>query len=274
MKKIIDLSDGSPDWDIWRLPGITGGDAGILTGSPFATPFQLWLWKTKREPRPSLDGLPHIEKGKRLEVIAREKYEALMDDVYPAAQIFNDDHGFPMKSALDGLSMDATHGTEYKFVPDDVYAEIVAKDYVHPYYRSQCLHYVIAGKLETFDFVAINSKLEITIVELTWTEEDLTQLIEIMEAWWHHFTEDSPPEKTDKDTEQLGNNEDVALLFANYAVKKKAFDDAQEEFNKAKKILQEISEDAGMNIEHDAGKVSRFWKDGSELCKGHQEART
>jgi len=56
-----------------RLDLITGSDAAIICGlSPFCTPYQLWLYKTKREVEPDISDKPAVKAGNMLEGAVRD----------------------------------------------------------------------------------------------------------------------------------------------------------------------------------------------------------
>ena len=269
---IVDrLLEGSDGQRHWKAVGIGGGDTGAIFGcSPFATAYELWEIKTKRKPRPDLSGLPHIEKGNLMEVIARKSYEELTGIIVPAMTMVHDVRHW-QKAAMDGVSQDLLHGVEIKYVADEMFQRAVVEKFVPEHYRLQCLHYVVVGEFKTFDFIACNGAGEITIVDLEWTAEELLILIETETEFYRCIIQDEEPGKTENDVDDLtGNNEFESLMY-DYADLQIQASDLKKKIDAKKKTLEGFA--TRRSVRGLAGKVSRYWVTGQTDTKAFLDDR-
>jgi len=101
---VINVSQRSPEWRLWRSQGLSASEASIIMGrSPYKTPWRLWAEKTGLVLEQPLDNNPLIRLGIETEAIAlqcfEEKHEVLLlplcgeSDLYPL-----------MRASFDGLS--------------------------------------------------------------------------------------------------------------------------------------------------------------------------
>lgn len=72
---VINLAQRSPDWHQWRKSGVTASDSCILLGSPYKTPWRLWGEKRGLLLEADLSSNPNVQRGIRMEPIARLRYE-------------------------------------------------------------------------------------------------------------------------------------------------------------------------------------------------------
>jgi putative phage-type endonuclease len=76
---IVDLRQRSPEWLAWRNAGVTASEAPILMGSPYKTPWRLWAERRGVVLPEDLSGNPHVQRGIRMEPIARQRFEERHD---------------------------------------------------------------------------------------------------------------------------------------------------------------------------------------------------
>ncbi len=80
--RIVDLAQRTPEWHRWRNGGITASEAAVILGrSPYQTRWQLWAEKTGLILPEDLSANPNVQRGVRLEPIARKAYEARCGDL-------------------------------------------------------------------------------------------------------------------------------------------------------------------------------------------------
>ncbi len=80
--RIVDLAQRTPDWHRWRNGGITASEAAVILGrSPYQTRWQLWAQKTGLILPEDLSANPNIQRGIRLEPVARKAYEQKTGDL-------------------------------------------------------------------------------------------------------------------------------------------------------------------------------------------------
>jgi putative phage-type endonuclease len=74
--KVIDIRQRSPEWHQWRNSGVSASEADIVLGiSPYATPYRLYAEKKGILIPENLDRNPHVQRGVRIEPIARRAFE-------------------------------------------------------------------------------------------------------------------------------------------------------------------------------------------------------
>jgi predicted phage-related endonuclease len=62
---VINVSQRSPEWRLWRSQGVSASEAAIIMGrSPHKTPWRLWAEKTGLVLEQPLDNNPLIRIGK------------------------------------------------------------------------------------------------------------------------------------------------------------------------------------------------------------------
>src|SRR5450759_347046 len=74
--KVINVSQRSDAWRVWRAQGMSASEAAIIMGrSPYKTPWRLWSEKTGLVLEQALDNNPLIRVGIEAEAKARERFE-------------------------------------------------------------------------------------------------------------------------------------------------------------------------------------------------------
>ena len=74
--KVVDVSQRSDAWRVWRSQGIGASEAAILMGrSPYKTPWRWWAEKTGLVLEPSQDNNPLIRVGIQQEPAALQHFE-------------------------------------------------------------------------------------------------------------------------------------------------------------------------------------------------------
>ncbi len=83
--KVSTLKQDTPEWIEWRNTGLGASDAAVIIGeSPYETAFGLWQIKTGRKPPPDFSKNPNVQRGKRLEPLARRIAEQYIGEkLYP-----------------------------------------------------------------------------------------------------------------------------------------------------------------------------------------------
>jgi len=101
---VVDHEQGTAEWKDWRKDGITATDIPVLLGvNPYKSVYTLTLEKSGLAKEPNLDANPNVQRGNRLEPIARDVLdEKLNDALQPYCVELTD---FPvLRASLDGLS--------------------------------------------------------------------------------------------------------------------------------------------------------------------------
>jgi putative phage-type endonuclease len=80
--RVVDLPQRTPPWHQWRNNGIAASEAPVIMGrSPYKTPWRLWAEKTALVLPQDLSGNPNVQRGIRLEPIARAAFEQTHNDL-------------------------------------------------------------------------------------------------------------------------------------------------------------------------------------------------
>ncbi|WP_207188668.1 YqaJ viral recombinase family protein, partial [Thiocystis minor] len=74
--KVVNLSQRSPEWLVWRAQGVTASEAAVIVGrSPYKTIWRLWAEKTGLCEPDDLSNNPFVQRGMALEDDARQGFE-------------------------------------------------------------------------------------------------------------------------------------------------------------------------------------------------------
>ena len=102
--KVINVSQRSPDWRVWRSQGLSASEAAIIMGrSPYKTPWRLWAEKTGLVLEQALDNNPLIRIGIEVEPHALQRFEDKHDVLL--LPLCGESERYPlMRASFDGLS--------------------------------------------------------------------------------------------------------------------------------------------------------------------------
>lgn len=102
--KIVNLEQRTDEWKQWRRQGITATDAVVLAGSPYKTPWRLWMEKTGKALEEDLSANPRVRYGIEHEDDARTLFEKKFGmPVMPACG--ESDENPILRASFDGLTM-------------------------------------------------------------------------------------------------------------------------------------------------------------------------
>lgn len=182
------------EWIEWRRGGLGGSDAPVIKReSPFATPLELFLRRTKRIP-PQPVTYPML-RGIRMEPVARRRYEALTGIPMPA-RLLESDYWPVIRGSFDGLNEDARLAIEIKRPgrKDHLYA---LNGQVPRKYIWQCVHLLFVCRYRRLDYVSFNEEFEqryqtaiVSVYRHNWAERSL---IEDEKPFWRLLVTDTPP---------------------------------------------------------------------------------
>ncbi|MBN2399008.1 MAG: YqaJ viral recombinase family protein [Candidatus Aminicenantes bacterium] len=108
----LNFEQSTGDWLAWRRGGIGASDAPVVMGlSPWQKEGELLLLKTGQKAERPANGA--MERGKRLEPVARQAYVAHTGIAVEPVCVQSRRHDW-MRASLDGLSADGQHVLEIK----------------------------------------------------------------------------------------------------------------------------------------------------------------
>lgn len=194
------MEQGTRDWFLWRRAGIGSSDVPSVMGiSPYRTAFELWEEKTSKEE--PVEVTSHImEKGKRLEPIARAKFELMMEKSFEPAVIEMAEYPF-MRASLDGRSEDKREIIEIKYVGKVSHSD-AAIGKIPPHYMCQMQHQLLVSGADLCHYVSYDEKT-INTVRVLPDYHYMHKMLEACIEFWAMVIKEIPPPLMDKDWKPL-----------------------------------------------------------------------
>jgi len=123
--KVVPLVQGSTEWLLWRMRGVTASDAAVLLDrSPYKSFWRLWAEKSGYATEVDLSLNPLVRAGKRNEAKARAAYEAKVGELILPACV--ESSRIPLlRASLDGLKSN-NEPVEIKCPSDKVWLDVQA----------------------------------------------------------------------------------------------------------------------------------------------------
>lgn len=205
---MLDSEQRTTEWHNWRKKGLGASESPAIMGvSPYMTAYQLWEIKTgQRENNASNFA---IDRGNRLEPLARARYELISNVDMPAALVEHPEMPF-MRASLDGYNPQLKRVLEIK-VPNKEVFQLAKAGQVHEQYVYQLEHqlFVTGAEENHFFCVMVEGKgatERIVDDALVIYRSDMlkrTQLIQKCREFWECVQKGVPPGLSDKDTKYL-----------------------------------------------------------------------
>lgn len=140
--KQVSLDQGSPEWLRWRETGIGASEAAAIMGvSPWDTAYSLWEVKTGRKPPKPMN--PAMQRGKEMEEVARQAYEAETGELVTPMCAEHGAYSW-MKSSLDGITFSGDITLEIK-CPGQKDHALALNGIVPPKYFPQVQHQMMVA---------------------------------------------------------------------------------------------------------------------------------
>lgn len=214
--KTINEQQNTESWLEARRSIIGGSDvAGIMDISPFTTPHKIWLSKIGVEEEK--DNTFILEKGHRLEDVARAKLELRLGIDLPPIVARHSEEPW-MKVSLDGASLQEKVQVEIKYQGEKDFTALKDEEKIPPYYMVQVQYQLMVTGFEFSYYCAINDEKEICFVKV-FPDKDLME--KIFNATNHFYQENMlkkvAPGLTSKDSVKI---EDESILNALLTLKK------------------------------------------------------
>jgi putative phage-type endonuclease len=198
--RIVNLEQGSDDWLLWRGAGITSSDAAVIMGcSPWNNITDLWKEKASLAvPSPRLPSSA-MERGKRLEGVARDLYERLMGFLVPPVCGIHDSEDW-IKTSLDGWNERFKVVAEFKAVKKEDHFQALGGEVPEKYYW-QCQHHLLASGARICHYTSYSPQQSekhrrLKILEV-FPGEDTYRLLSAETEFWRSVREKIPPRDGD-----------------------------------------------------------------------------
>ena len=188
---IIELVQGSEEWEAWRHNGVGASDLAAIQGiSPFedATRENLFTEKVTRLRRPINFAM---RRGTKMEPVARDAYLASAE-VWEAKPVCIQHPAYPWaRASLDLLCQDGDGQwiVELKCPNKDRHAEALA-GFVPYYYQAQCHWQMFCAGLSTLHYVSYSElasfpqNKRLAVVQVKRDDELISRLINIAAEFW------------------------------------------------------------------------------------------
>ena len=253
---IVQLQQGSAEWLAYRLAKRNASESAAVLGlSPWTSPYQLWLIKTRRLAQPVTHAM---QRGTDLEPAARLAYEDQTGLVMQPLVLEAGDYS----ASLDGIDLAGELVLEIKCPlrgsRSDLWSD-VANGQVPEHYMVQVQHQLFVSDARQAHLWVYSGERGV----LHAIDRD-EAMMERIQAGWNQFQQylnsDTPPTLTDADTVQRSDAAWAAAALA-FAQAKRGTDTADAALAKARDALVALAQHPR---EQGAGvSVTRFWKAGS-----------
>lgn len=193
------LEQGTQGWLDWRAGGIGGSDAAVIKMGdefPFSTSIvELWKVKTGRSAGPEQN--ERMERGHKLEPIARELYER-QTGIWVEPVCMEHPYMPYMRASLDGITEDRRIILEIKCPNVDTHNKALAGE-LTPYYYCQMQHQLAVSGADECHYWSYNpdeaDETRQTALMIVYPDyayiEDLMMKIK---AFWQCVEQDIPPD--------------------------------------------------------------------------------
>ncbi len=217
--QIIDLVQGSAEWKAFRSNKIMASESSIILDvNPWTTPLQ--LWKQKLGLLPETQSNAAMEKGHRLEPIAREYFCVQADMDFQPCVVLSDDHPW-MGASLDGLSECGRYILEIKCGGEKLYTQAENGE-IPEYYMAQMQHQLAVTGLELCYYFVYYEGKGISL-EVFRDDVYIQRLIVEGKRFWDCIQNLEQPQLSDKDYIQRDSrewaNEAITLKYARDQIK-------------------------------------------------------
>lgn len=253
---VVQLTQGSQAWLDYRLTMRTASETPAVLGvSPWLTPYQLWLLKTRRSTTKIMPAMRH---GTELEPAARAAYEAHTGEIMQPLVLQRG----PYSASLDGMSLGGELIVEikcpYKGQASSLWADVTVGELPETY-LVQIQHQLMVSGAQAAHLWVFDGQQGL----LNLVHPDLAVMQRIHEGWERYqvyLDSDTPPPLADADTVLREDTGWTAAAQA-FCAAKRAADLADAALIKARDELVALAQHPR---EQGAGvSVTRYWKAGN-----------
>jgi len=216
--KTVKLDQGSQDWLDWRKFGVGGSEVSAVVGAnPYSDSKADKVYRRKLpsdhpDHLPEVSSNPAMDRGKKLEPIARNLYSAIFGWNVDDLCIIHDQYDF-VRCSLDGMRPDGELTLEIKCSGDKNHAKYLgisrlrtpmerqqAFDAAFRYYRYQVLYQLLITGAKVCHFVGYNPDWQVPadrlcVFELYPEPEEQERLLKRVVEFWSFVENRTPPPK-------------------------------------------------------------------------------
>ena len=196
--RIVNLSQGSPDWLLWRDAGLGSSDARvILTGEHFGrTRTDLWQEKVGQSHRQKQTSA--MARGSRLEPLARDLYERQVGVRAQPCCGVHDRFDF-IRASFDGYNQEHSLVVEIK-APNAEDHKVALSGQVPTKYIPQCNHLLLVSGARVLHYVSYSDNRQfspaqqLALVVMPRDEQAVRDLLEAELDFWVAVDTRTPPQ--------------------------------------------------------------------------------
>jgi len=181
-----------------RKSYLGASDAPVVMGvSPWRTPYQ--LWEDKLGVAPETKDNYAMKRGRELEPIAREAYQAFTGNIVEPKQLFHPKINFMMAN-LDGITEDHSVAVEIK-CPGEKDHQLAKQGIVPEKYRPQLQHQLEVIGIDSVHYFSYRDG-DTALVEMGRDESYIKRLCVEEKKFWKFVESLIPPPLSEKDYEK------------------------------------------------------------------------
>lgn len=204
MKRANSYKQNTKQWYAWRNKGIGASNAPTIMGnSPWCTRFQLWAEMTGllERPEPNQYQLAAMERGKKLEPVARDLYRDWCGDVVVEADV-NCEHPVYefLRCSLDGWAELFKRVVEIKCGNKEDHKAALLKGKIPEKYVDQLMMQCLVTGAEECHYVSYypgydsqDPVTDLVVVVYKWDKLDLATLLVELTTFWYLVQDKQPP---------------------------------------------------------------------------------
>jgi putative phage-type endonuclease len=208
---LVQLTQGTPEWNAWRKDGIGGSDAPVIEGtSPYRTRRQLFLEKTGKPDLSEFDESKEFifAKGHKTEALIRKQFQERMGiEIKPLC--FQHEKFDYLRASLDGF--DNRFGVlEAKLVGQDVLGDALNKGEIPSHHYTQMQHQFAVSGADLGSWFGHDGKKTGALIEVRADRTFIQRLMDQEHQFWDDVKSGKIPDLSERD---YLNPEDQSLLI-------------------------------------------------------------
>lgn len=239
----VELEQDSEEWHKLRSEKLGASDVASIMGvSPYRSPYELWLLKTKRiPPFTQTDAMLY---GKRMEPILREAYFEQTNELFAPAVYIHDEHDFLMAS-LDGLSFDEDKILEIKACNKEVFTKAQQGEVAEHYFPQLQMQLSCVPTAQEVHFHCYHKQDTVTVI-VRRDDEFIKKMLYECQEFWDHVINDCPPPAKEEDCMLIDNDPEFEAAVVEWRMLNKQLSKTKRLVDEAKKKLINLTDDGNV----------------------------
>lgn len=196
----VQLTQGTPEWNAWRLQGIGGSDAPVIDGSsPYRTLRELFFEKTGKGSSSEEDESKEFifAKGHKTEALIRKQFQDRLGVEIKPICFQHNKFGY-LRASLDGF--DSSHGVlEAKLVGKEVLEKASTEGEIPTFHYTQMQHQFLVSGADVGNWFGHDGKKTGIVVPIRADMEFIKRLEEREHRFWDDVMNGKIPALSDRD---------------------------------------------------------------------------